>query len=56
MRDTYVYVCEGEMFKEKKKKRERLGANAQKNRANRGHNIKPNLSSFSVYNKVLMIL
>ena len=55
MRDTYVYVCEGEMFKEKKK-RERLGANAQKNRANRGHSITPNLSSFSVYYKALMIL
>ena len=41
---------------QRKKKRERLGANAQKNRANRGHSLKPNLSSFSVYNKVLRIL
>ena len=53
MRDTFVYVWEGEMFREKKK-RELLGANAQKNRANRGHSLKPNLSSFSVYNNVLM--
>ena len=30
-----------------------LRANAQKNRANRGHSLKPNPPSFSVYNKVL---
>ena len=33
-----------------------LRANAQKNRANRGHSSKPNLPSFSVCNKVLMSL
>ena len=33
-----------------------LRANAQKNRANRGHSSKPNLPSFSVCNKVLMNL
>ena len=48
MRDTYVYVCEGEVSREKKK-RKRLGAN-------RGHSLKPNLSSFSFYDKVLMSL
>ena len=35
---------------------EELRANAQKNRANRGHSSKPNLPSFSVCNKVLMSL
>ena len=54
MRDTYVYVCEGEVSREKKRKR--LGANTQKNRANRGHSLIPNLSSFSFYDKVLMSL
>ena len=33
-----------------------LRANAQKNRANRGHSSKPNQPSFSVCNKVLMSL
>ena len=33
-----------------------LRANAQKNRANRGHSSKPKLPSFSVCNKVLMSL
>ena len=46
MRDTYVYVCKKEISREKKRKR--LGANTQKNRANRGHSLKANLSSFSV--------
>ena len=39
-----------------KKKLKRCGANAQKNRAHRGHGLKPGLSSLSVYNKVLMSL
>ena len=33
-----------------------LRANAQKNRANRGHSLKPNPPSFSVYDKGLMSL
>ena len=33
-----------------------LRANAQKNRANRGHSLKPNPPSLLVYNKVLMSL
>ena len=33
-----------------------LRANAQKNRANRGHSLKPNPPSFLVYNKVLRSL
>ena len=33
-----------------------LRANAQKNRANRGHSLKPNPPSYLVYNKVLRSL